>query len=646
MQVTSYRPFLDGLRALAVGAVLVYHLDNAWLPGGYLGVDVFFVLSGYLITGLLVAEHERRGRVDLPAFWARRVRRLLPALIVMLFTVFIALQIGGDDLSLASARGDFLSALFYVANWHFVASGQSYFEQYTAISPLRHTWSLGIEEQFYLAWPIVTWFILRKWGRVRLGVAAATIAVASFVLMASLYSATDPSRAYYGTDTRIGELLIGAVLAVVLAGPARARLLGLARPLAIPALVGLLAAMVGLAATSALYYGPGAAAFALAVAVLIAGLEAGGPLTGLFSLRPMVGLGLISYGVYLWHFPVIQLINGLGWPTSTLLPAAAAIAITLGVSLASFVVVERPIRRRLPPWPDLTPRRLVRLVPAVSGVLALGIVAMTPATPPLAFTDSGLVLPSSPASGPSTITIGVVGDSVMVSALPGFSAEASRRGWRLASGATAACPIGPGPLFDATGKPSPYNERCAAVPQRQAAVLGATPTVVVWHDLQSVLARRSPDGTLLIPGTAAWTTDLLGSWDAVLSRLTATGAKVAVLLPPLRSQANPGCVGATDLARCRVIQDQDTIIRAATESFAAQFAGRRDVLLVSVDDLLCPQGYPCPAMVDGLQVRRGGGDQTHFTDAGTAWFASRLFDRIATFVAGVGPAGPAASPKT
>ena len=645
MTANSYRPFLDGLRALAVAAVVVYHLDSGWLPGGYLGVDVFFVLSGYLITGLLVAEHEHRGRVDLPAFWARRARRLLPALCVLLIVVMIGLRIGGDELALASARGDFLSALFYVANWHFTLSGQSYFQQYTAISPLRHTWSLGIEEQFYLLWPLVTWLVLQRWGRVRLGIIAAALALASFVLMAGLYDGADPSRAYYGTDTRIGQLLIGAILALVLAGPSRERLLRIARPLAIPALLGLLAAMTWLADGSAIYYGPGAAAVGLAVALLIAGLEAGSPLIRVLSFRPVVGLGLISYGVYLWHFPVIQFVGGSLAPTSGILPAGVAVFITLTVSAVSFVVLERPIRRGMSPWPELTPRRLLRLVPATSAALALAIIVMTPAAPSAAFADPGLVVPSNPGTGVGRpITIGVIGDSVMVSALPELSTEAASRGWRLASGAMPACPIGPGLLFDATGQPSPYNDRCAAVPGRHGAVLAEAPDLLIWHDLQSVLARRSVGGTPLVPGSDPWTADLLASWDAVLARFTASGVRVAVLLPPERSQAVAGCAGAIDFERCQTIQHEDATIRAATEAFAARFAGRGEVILISVDDLLCPSSYPCPATIDGIQVRMGGWDQTHFTPLGAAWFAQRLFDRLAPFALDGRPPAPAGSP--
>src|SRR4029077_13524515 len=201
--------------------VLVYHLDKNWLPGGYLGVDLFFVLSGYLITSLLLAEHARTGRINLLAFWMRRVRRLLPALLVVLVVMAVIIQLQGDVLAEGAARGDLLATLFYVANWHFVTSGQSYFSQYLSVSPDLHTWSLAVEEQFYLLWPLVVVAVLARFSRRALAVVAVVITLASATRMAILFNPVDPSRVYYGTDTRIFEILFGALAALILAGAAR-----------------------------------------------------------------------------------------------------------------------------------------------------------------------------------------------------------------------------------------------------------------------------------------------------------------------------------------------------------------------------------------------------------------------------------------
>ena len=365
---SAYRPFLDGLRAVAVLGVLVYHLNRNWLPGGFLGVDIFFVLSGYLITMLLLNEHRKTGRIHLPTFWARRIRRLLPALLVVLVVMVVSIDLGGDPLAQGQARGDLLSTLFYFANWHFISEGQSYFTQFLAVSPDRHTWSLAIEEQFYLFWPIVAAFVLTRFRERTLGVVAATVGLASALWMVVIFSPGDPSRAYYGTDSRIFEILIGALLAVALAGSLRDRIASLGRRLAPLALLVIAAAFVWLGDDNSFYYRGGAVILSLAAATLIAGLEAGSPIDRLLSVRPMVMVGLVSYGMYLWHFPIITFINQWVGPTSTPWIALLAVGLTFAVTAVSFVVVESPIRRRgLLLGYKLTPARLASVVPARLG---------------------------------------------------------------------------------------------------------------------------------------------------------------------------------------------------------------------------------------------------------------------------------------
>lgn len=215
-----YLPALDGIRALAVLAVLAYHGGQTWAAGGYLGVDAFFVLSGFLITSLLLAERRQTGAIDLQAFWMRRARRLLPALFLVLGAVAVYAALAAAPTELERIRLDGLGSLFYVANWRFVFSHQSYFEQFAAPSPLRHMWSLAIEEQFYLVWPLLVFGLLR-WGNGKmrkLALAAGSLALLSLGLMAILHSpGQDPSRVYFGTDTRATSLLVGALLAMLAA---------------------------------------------------------------------------------------------------------------------------------------------------------------------------------------------------------------------------------------------------------------------------------------------------------------------------------------------------------------------------------------------------------------------------------------------
>jgi len=359
-------PALDGLRALAVLAVLAYHLNEPWARGGYLGVDLFFVLSGFLITSLLLEEHEDTGTIRLAKFWARRARRLLPALFVMVAAVmaFVLLEgrYGTTDfvaaIDLSSLRSEAWATLLYVANWQQIFAQHSYFAQFSAPSPLQHTWSLAIEEQFYLLWPLVTVVLLAKGlrQRRRLGVAVSIlIAVASTVLMAVLFTpGSDPSRVYYGTDTRLADLAVGTLLAWLTARrpetpPRIAAVLRVAAPLALAGLLALMATAgnAGEVPSSFMFEGGFLVAAVLCAVVLADVRRDGSILARGLGCRPLVAIGLVSYGIYLWHWPVIVLVT----PASAGLSGAALLAARLGIMaafvLASYFLVELPVRRRL-----------------------------------------------------------------------------------------------------------------------------------------------------------------------------------------------------------------------------------------------------------------------------------------------------------
>src|SRR6478609_6697985 len=212
---------LDGLRALAIVGVLVYHLNASWLPGGFLGVDVFFVVSGFLITTLLLREHHRSGRIALSQFWVRRARRLLPALVLCVVTSVLIARGVSQDLLVDVGR-QMLGALTFSTNWLEITAGTSYFDQ-TAPQLFMNFWSLAVEEQFYLLWPLLTLALLALSSRMRVGVAVA-VGAASSLLMAALFTpGTDATRVYYGTDTHVMGLMAGAALAFAWASPRLSR---------------------------------------------------------------------------------------------------------------------------------------------------------------------------------------------------------------------------------------------------------------------------------------------------------------------------------------------------------------------------------------------------------------------------------------
>ncbi len=367
---------LDGLRGAAVAGVLLFH--GGYLTGGYLGVDLFFVLSGFLITSLLLAESGSSGRIGLGSFWARRARRLLPALGGLMVGVAIYCLVFAAPGELAQIRGDALATLGYVANWRALFASQDYFALFQRPSPLQHTWSLAIEEQFYLVWPLVFVGLLVWWKRSApkaVLVVAVGGAVASSVLMFVLYDPVNVSRDYYGTDTRAAGILMGAALAAALTiwGPVRGRV---AR--AILGCVGgsgivvLAVAWTRLGGQSESLYRGGFAACGLAAIAVIATVAhpQAGFISRALSWRPLCLLGLISYGVYLWHWPVYVVLDAPRTGLDGVSLLGVRIAVTLVIAVASYVFLEQPIRHGAGApavWRVLTPAVAIVLVALLIG---------------------------------------------------------------------------------------------------------------------------------------------------------------------------------------------------------------------------------------------------------------------------------------
>ncbi|MEY2570868.1 MAG: hypothetical protein QOE63_1218 [Acidimicrobiaceae bacterium] len=346
----GYRPQLDGLRALAVLAVMGFHASITTVQGGYLGVDVFFVLSGFLITVLLAQEHAAHGDVRLRWFYARRALRLLPALFGLLVAVAVYALIRPNEVEMQGVGGELLGAALYVANWVYALR-----DTFTT-HILSHTWSLAIEEQFYLLWPFVlVWLIKRRHGLDGALVAASAGAVGLTAWRVALYrrGASLPHISY-GLDTRAAALMMGAAIGLA-AVTGRLRL-----PVRIARVVGL----VGFAWLLYIFlshrYGIGAIAFDpgrefvegilvvdLATSLLLVGLlfDDRGPLRRLFSLAPVVLIGKVSYGLYLWHFPIDEIVTPDRTGLSSPLNQVVRLVITIAVVSASYLLIEQPALR-------------------------------------------------------------------------------------------------------------------------------------------------------------------------------------------------------------------------------------------------------------------------------------------------------------
>jgi peptidoglycan/LPS O-acetylase OafA/YrhL len=568
---------LDGLRGLAVALVVVYHFAPDVLPAGFLGVDVFFVLSGFLITTLALGEHERSGSIAVGAFFGRRARRLLPAAIACVVAVTVTAVLLQPAADRQPLRGEAMASLLYGANWWSVVQGSSYQATFGAESPLNHFWSLAVEEQFYLLFPLVivglAALLARRGGdRRRLAAwllgGSAVLAVGSSRLMAALHDPlTDPSRAYLGSDTRAQAVLAGVAAACVLhlwrdrlsAPPVRRALAAVA--------VGAVLAVLWASRTadfrSGWLYQGGFLLIAVASAAVALSLATsrGGP-SRLFETRTLCVLGLYSYGIYLWHWPVRVFVDEDRTGLDGIALFAVRIALTAALTVLSARLIEDRFRhgRRSPGTSDATsarrrPPRAVAWVAAISvAATAVWFVAGPGGGP--AGADSSAAAPDVPvASGPDPTEVTTPPAPGRIGPLFGPARvlwEGDSVAWTLAGGelrfpqpdtydspfdpdqlvvwnkATYMCPL----LDEVTltmGRPR-RGSLCADREQSWSAAIDAfRPDVVSWSGGLRDVNDMQVDGRWLTFGTPEWDSAYLDGLARLRDLVTAKGSTLLLV---------------------------------------------------------------------------------------------------------------------
>lgn len=641
-------PALDGIRAIAVALVLAGHGGVPGVAGGFIGVDIFFVLSGFLITSLLLDEYRRTEHIDLKGFWIRRAKRLLPAMVLMALAVVIARDLFPPE-AVATLREDAVAAFFWMANWVFVAADTDYFSQGATPSPLQHTWSLAVEEQYYVLWPLlVLGAILLLRRRRPAAVRAAVFVIAVLGVTASAVAAivlsgnpAQLNRVYFGTDTRAQALLVGAAAAALLVRDwstltvsgtlIRARWRRWIAWMLPVVGVAVLAVAAHLATGSADQFRHGLLLVVAVGAVLVVApvaLDQDGYVARALAWYPLVTLGVISYGVYLWHWPIFLILNGERTGLSGWSLLALRCAVTIAVSWVSWWAIEQPVRHWRPQHVPML--RLSAATVATAAVVTLTVVpvgaparpAVPDVTAAVAEVDVGAERPvavgSPPARlAPGTHTVAVFGDSVAWTLMRYLPATP---GFHFSDYTTIGCGIARGGPYRSAGETLNQKPECDSWPERWAQrIAHDRPETVLLMIGRWEAVDRTWRGRWTHIGNDAYDAYLKSELKRALDILSSTGARVVVTTAPYnrRGERSDGTLYPED--QPGRVQEWNTMLRE-------EAARRPNVSVLDFNAKLNPDGE-YTAKINGVRMRSDG---VHPTSEAVQWLTPWLLDSLKT----------------
>ncbi|HEY2565764.1 MAG TPA: acyltransferase family protein [Acidimicrobiales bacterium] len=637
---------LDGLRAVALLIIMGYHFGVGWLQGGFFSLDIFYVLSGYLITGLLLSEYRRRGRIKLSAFWLRRARRLLPALLIVLVVVTLVIRLAEPTGLYPDLRMSSLSALFYFSNWWQIASSGNYFVATGVVYPLTHTWSLAVEEQFYLVWPLVAFAVMHFSRVFARGVRVLLIlslagAVGSALEMAFLYSPTaNITRLYFGTDTHAQSILVGSVLACSMTiiqmrmgnegmAPAATSLAlrWLLVLLGLAGLAGTLTLTYALTGTSAVDYRGGFMLSALSAAAIIIGAVCvpGGPIARFLSLRLLVWLGTISYGAYLWHYPVFIFLDEARTGLTGITLLIARFATTFALAAASYYLVERPVMYGVF-W-----RSLKAAVPAAALMLGtVAVVVVGTIVPATAAVQVSTAMP--PAERQALVAAGafsahpvrfmMVGDSLAVTMAIGLEVKSvSRFGVRVINHETLGCDLDDLKAMVSGTIADPVSNCRFWRTLWPKYVAQSKPEVVGMLMGRWDITNHLENGHVVHIGQTGWDDHLYEEIDQAVKIFSAHGAKVVLFTMPFIDPPEEAANGTPfpENDPVRVTEFNAILDRVASHN-------SQTVTVVDLNKQLDPEGK-FQTVVDGTAVRWP--DGIHISKPGGEWLQPFVLPTVA-----------------